>query len=35
MPSATLVRIEHGGHIFMAHNNEVREAITALAQPLM
>jgi pimeloyl-ACP methyl ester carboxylesterase len=32
---AKLVTIERGGHMFMGHDNEVREAIRAFVQPLM
>ena len=35
IPGAKLVTIDRGGHIFMGHDNEVREAIRAFVQPLM
>lgn len=35
IPRAKLVTIERGGHIFMGHGDEVREAIRAFAQTLM
>jgi pimeloyl-ACP methyl ester carboxylesterase len=33
IPGATLVSIERGGHLFMGHDAEVREAIRAFAHP--
>jgi len=34
IPGAELVTIERGGHIFMGHDDEVREAIRAFVQAL-
>lgn len=35
IPGAKLVTIERGGHIFMGHDSEVREAIRAFVQTLL
>jgi 2-hydroxy-6-oxonona-2,4-dienedioate hydrolase len=34
IPGASLVTIEGGGHVFMGHDEEVREAIRAFVQAL-
>jgi pimeloyl-ACP methyl ester carboxylesterase len=34
IPGATLVTIERGGHLFMGHDDQVRESIRAFVQPL-
>jgi pimeloyl-ACP methyl ester carboxylesterase len=34
IPGASLVTIEGGGHVFMGHDGEVREAIRAFVQAL-